>query len=270
MRTERNRRLEQVVNGLPIVLADSGWASLTDQWQQRAVCSPFSRLYVVLEGQGEVRTAEGSIPLQKDHAYLVPHGLVFDYSCDEYLLKLYFHIHLPLPDGFDLFARTGRCLTLPLAPGAANRLAACYRGERLTDAYYVNGQLYGLVSRFIEAAGLADEPARTYSETLSRLFPIIQQQLSSTLTVRALATRLSLSESTLARRFKEETGMTLGHYLDQMLLQRAQQLLLTTGDPIGQIAEALGFCDQFYFSRYFKQHMQETPSAYRRRLKALA
>lgn len=75
-----------------------------------------------------------------------------------------------------------------------------------------------------------------------------------------------MSPSTLAKRFKAETGTTLGRYLDGLLLQKAQQKLLSTDEPIGRIAEALGFCDQFYFSRYFKQRRQETPSRYRQRL----
>jgi AraC-like DNA-binding protein len=61
--------------------------------------------------------------------------------------------------------------------------------------------------------------------------------------------------------------MTLGRYMDDLLLQRAQQMLLSSEESISRIAEQLGFCDQFYFSRYFRQRLQETPSQYRRRLR---
>ena len=36
---------------------------------------------------------------------------------------------------------------------------------------------------------------------------------------------------------------------------------------IAEIAEQLDFCDQFYFSRFFRQRQGETPSRYRRALK---
>ena len=32
-----------------------------------------------------------------------------------------------------------------------------------------------------------------------------------------------------------------------------------------EIAEELGYCDQFYFCRYFKERQGMTPSAYRQR-----
>ena len=55
-------------------------------------------------------------------------------------------------------------------------------------------------------------------------------------------------------------------YLDSMLMQRARELLLTD-QSIAEIAEQLDFCDQFYFSRFFRQRQGETPSRYRRALK---
>ena len=89
------------------------------------------------------------------------------------------------------------------------------------------------------------------------------------MTVRSLAQALNMSESTLTKRFRAEVGVPLGGYIDDMLLQRARQLLLGTDLTIGQIAEQLCFCDQFYFSRYFRQRQGLTPSEYRRAQKHL-
>ena len=79
---------------------------------------------------------------------------------------------------------------------------------------------------------------------------------------------MTYSVSTLTKRFHAEMEMPLGQYIDAMVFQKAQQLLLFTDLPVAQIAEQLEFCDQAYFSRSFKLHQHETPSQYRRRLKA--
>ena len=74
-----------------------------------------------------------------------------------------------------------------------------------------------------------------------------------------LAKELRLSPSTLTKKFRAEVGSPLGTYIDTMLFRKCMHLLLSTDLPIGKIAEELEFCDQFYFSRFFKQHYGEAP-----------
>ena len=46
-------------------------------------------------------------------------------------------------------------------------------------------------------------------------------------------------------------------------MDRARQLLAMGVLSVGEIAEQLGFGDQFYFCKYFKQRQGMTPSAYK-------
>ena len=65
--------------------------------------------------------------------------------------------------------------------------------------------------------------------------------------VRSLADRLHVSESTLSKRFRAETGMSPGVYLEQLVIQKACRLLIEEDKSMAQIAEELDFSDQFYF-----------------------
>ena len=48
----------------------------------------------------------------------------------------------------------------------------------------------------------------------------------------------------------------------------ASRLLRFTDNSVNEIAFATGFDDQLYFSRAFKRHRGEAPSAYRERIRA--
>lgn len=266
----RNQAASRMFNNLRLEIIESGYARLDSVWCYHGVCSPFSRLYIVRAGDGVVQAADGqTTPLLPGRAYLLPAALTIDHWCDTYLEKLYFHLNLIMNDGCDLFARHGRLIELPVGSEEVDRLAALYRSERPEDLSVLQAEVYVLLARMIDRESIAGLAAKSYSPVIARLFTLIQRDLSSKMTVRTLAQALSMSESTLTKRFRAEVGVPLGGYIDDMLLQRARQLLLGTDLTIGQISEQLRFCDQFYFSRYFRQRQGVTPSEYRRAQKHL-
>ncbi|MDQ0915969.1 helix-turn-helix domain-containing protein [Paenibacillus sp. V4I5] len=84
------------------------------------------------------------------------------------------------------------------------------------------------------------------------------------LSLQALAVTLGIGASQLTRRFQAAYGMSPIRYATKVRLSRARLLLAETPDTLDAIAEQCGFQNAFYFSRVFSQHMQISPSAYRR------
>lgn len=66
----------------------------------------------------------------------------------------------------------------------------------------------------------------------------------------------------LARKVKQETRHTLFEYVKAQRIARAKPLLRRGTLTIGEIAVRVGFNDQGYFSRCFKQLVHMTPTAY--------
>jgi AraC-like DNA-binding protein len=64
---------------------------------------------------------------------------------------------------------------------------------------------------------------------------------------------------------KGYTGMPLHRYLNHVRVSHALDLLTDGDKPLAQIASDCGFCDIYYFSRYFKQSVGVSPAEYRRR-----
>lgn len=87
-------------------------------------------------------------------------------------------------------------------------------------------------------------------------------QVADTKTV---ASSLFISKSYLCRRFKGETGLTIGQFITKERIRIAQRLLMTTSDRVGSIALKLGFNSSAHFSRVFRKETALSPSEFRSR-----
>ncbi len=82
-----------------------------------------------------------------------------------------------------------------------------------------------------------------------------------------IADSLFMSKNTLAKNFRREVGIPIGKYIDKQVFFEAEILLTKSPMSVKEISGALGFCDQFYFSRRFRQLFEETSLAYRKRVR---
>jgi len=81
------------------------------------------------------------------------------------------------------------------------------------------------------------------------------------LRIKQLAEQVSLSLSHFCRAFKESFGTTPYTHIIRLRLELAQQLMVTTRDPLSHIALRCGLADQAHLSKLFRRWMGETPSA---------
>ena len=72
-----------------------------------------------------------------------------------------------------------------------------------------------------------------------------------------------LSVSRLAHVFKEQMGITLIDYLTSVRIERAKQLLLATEQNCTEICFQVGYNNQSYFTRTFKELVGMTPRHFR-------
>jgi len=80
----------------------------------------------------------------------------------------------------------------------------------------------------------------------------------------AIARSLSLSYETFRKEFARQTGQSPGQYRLNRLIGQARLLISERGLSNKQVAETLGFCDEFHFSRRFRQVTGQSPRAFRR------
>lgn len=104
---------------------------------------------------------------------------------------------------------------------------------------------------------------RRSPKTTAPALRLIAERHTEKLTVRQLATSCSMTAVTFARRFKQETGMTVASFLCAYRLACARELLNRTDMAIKEVAVRAGFEDNAYFCRVFKRSQGMTPRAYR-------
>ncbi len=82
-----------------------------------------------------------------------------------------------------------------------------------------------------------------------------------------VAREVGLSYETFRKRFVQLGGESPGQYQRRRRLDWARAAIYQGDRSMKQIADELGFCDVFHFSKAFKQVVGTTPSEYRRRVR---
>jgi len=81
--------------------------------------------------------------------------------------------------------------------------------------------------------------------------------------VQFYADALFVTPKHLSKTVKDLTGRTCGEFIDEMVITEAKILLNDLNLSIGNVADELHFSDQFFFSKYFKQHTGLNPTEYK-------
>lgn len=106
------------------------------------------------------------------------------------------------------------------------------------------------------------------SGTAGRMAAFVSERAADDIRVEDVARHVHLHPQYAMTLFRRALGITVGEYLVQCRVARAQRLLLTTALPIAEVGFAAGFRSQSQFYARFRERCGEPPAAYRRRLAA--
>ena len=84
------------------------------------------------------------------------------------------------------------------------------------------------------------------------------------LTLQALAARLNYSLPYVSKRFKEDTGVSFVHYLQNYRVMQGCRLLASSRRTLSEITEMVGYKDVKFFSSLIKRMTGLSPSDFRR------
>lgn len=99
---------------------------------------------------------------------------------------------------------------------------------------------------------------------IKRAIDYIHEQFAEELTLDQMAVVSGLSKFHFIRLFREHVGMTPSHYLNQVRIEKAEQLLKQSAFDVTMIAYEVGFGSLNTFERLFKKKHGMSASEYRK------
>lgn len=99
------------------------------------------------------------------------------------------------------------------------------------------------------------------------LMNYLKEHYTEKITSRLLEKEFHHNFDYMNRKFKHSTGYTIFTFLEQYRIKKAKNLLASKQFTITEIAEQLGYCNGFYFSKQFKKYEHVSPREYQQSLK---
>ena len=112
---------------------------------------------------------------------------------------------------------------------------------------------------------LKDTSSNKYRQEILDVIEYIEQNLNRRLTLHTIAEDLCMSESSLSRMFKNETGKNLNYFINEQKMKKAMDILTNEPGRIKDVAMAVGMDDQLYFNKVFKKFYNVSPSEIRKK-----
>ncbi|WP_238178001.1 helix-turn-helix domain-containing protein [Paenibacillus contaminans] len=100
-------------------------------------------------------------------------------------------------------------------------------------------------------------------QEVQRSVDYVKEHYDQPITIEQLAAMTATSRWRYTQVFKEMTGQIPIDFLNTVRIDKAQQLLMMTRDKLYDIAQAVGYSNEYYFNRKFKQTVGVTPGQYR-------
>ena len=277
------------IESLNLQMLNVGLARHNGDWNWQQVNSPFTRIYLVTEGEARLHLPSKTVELRAGRLYIVPAYTVHSYECQGVFVHYYLHVYegyknetnvfetfdfpVEVEAGetdyllFDEMCRSYPEASLPESnPQAYDNTtsftdyAKRYNALSIGQKMRLRGTMLMLFSKFMQ---LATPRVWTSDERMTRVLAYIQKHLYDNIDVRALADIACVNGCYLIRLFKREVGLSPLRYINQKKVEKAQLLLLTADMPVKEIAYELGFFDLSYFIRLFKKKVGVTPQEYR-------
>lgn len=235
-----------------------------------------SSLLVVTRGSGRIDMAGTGFRLERGKCYGMPPGTVSAIVSGDAGLCCYQLAFAALrADGADSendppaagepFPCRGEILCHPFSQ-CIEHVEAIYRWRHDSDetAVFDNHIRFQQLLRFLLGQNQATTDGTSQADTVRKSILHIEQHYTERLTVEQLADQAAVARWKYTSLFKKMTGLTPLDYVNKIRIDRAKHLLVTTNDRLYEIGQHVGFNNEYYFSRRFRQEVGVSPGHYRR------
>jgi AraC-like DNA-binding protein len=253
-----------------LLVTDAGYfPRAANHGRRRPAGAPEAIVIVCVDGYGRCESLGRSTVVGPGQAIVLPPGRPHVYIADPERPWTIWWLHAAgtqVAELLSVIAPDGREALVELhdayrAVATIDDAIACFeRDETLPSLISAAGAGWSLLAQ-LAADVVAGGPQRT--EPVRQAQDYLRRNFAKPLSVAELARTAGLSPSHFSALFRAATGGGVVEYTKRLRMARARELLITSSRDIGDIAEAVGYTDAFYFSRQFRTVHGCTPTAYR-------
>ena len=281
------------IESLNFQMLNVGYSRHNGDWNWENVESPFTRVFLVTEGEAKLYLPDAAIDLQPGHMYIIPAHTAHSYECKSEFCHYYLHFYEGFKKETDIFdfyefplevkaealdevLFKNMCTKHPEAElPASDPSSYDYMGKfidyvrrynelSLDAKMELRGSILLLFSRFVK---MATPKVWTKDKRLAEVLKYVHNHIYEDVNIDSLASIACVTKSHFTRLFVNTFGMPPLQFINRKKMDKAELLLITENLPIKEIAYILGYSDHSYFIRLFKKTTGITPMAYRKNMR---
>ena len=216
---------------------------------------------LILKYEGETIYTQGERQIRSDaaHAILIPAGCSYEWHCTKagHFIAMEFEsplsaqtiFSLPLPKGDRTLSLLQELEYKRLSPSAFGDM------ESIRDAYAILLRLLGAQAAYMP------------SDKSTRIAPAVEyitRNYFRPLCNEELAAMTGMSCVYFRKLFTRLMGQAPMSYVHTLRIQKAKDMLRSDFVTVAEVAEAVGYCNVYHFSKMFKQQTGLSPGQYSR------
>ncbi|WPJ95625.1 AraC family transcriptional regulator [Coraliomargarita algicola] len=240
-----------------------------EHWEWRTSGDGHYNFWMALSGEGYLRC--------ETQTFRIFPGAFFIFSPQQKISAAHYsgaritrfsaHFH-PIQNG----QRITHIKDFPLLGGEVHSLSLAQRqidvimriALRRDDDAVLAQKLHEFIAQCTGQTGIIAEGA--LNERISEALRIFREAPASVESITQVAQQLGVSRSHFDREFTQQIGQAPKQFLINCKMIEARRYLESSHLRVGEIAEALGYKDIYFFSRQFKQLVGKSPMQYRKEL----
>ncbi|RJX41734.1 helix-turn-helix domain-containing protein [Paenibacillus pinisoli] len=266
---------EWVESGFPLIAA-AGMKSVygTSNLPIYLINEPYTALLALASGRGSLSVDGEARELSQGDMALIPSGLEASLTADRLQP---FHVYVLLltapqathGDKRQAAMRKSELLSgehieiLPSEPAIMAKLEELYvhrvptqEWRHLRNQISLQEIMLYVLERLKRQGEQAEQPS------MERSIVHLENYFHNKVSRDDLAAIAGVSRSHYSSMFKQLTGYSPSEYLTRIRVNRAIELLIEDAGTLREIAHRVGYRDEFYLSRRFKQHTGVSPTAF--------
>lgn len=281
---------EEIGESIIFRLKNLAYLRFDQRGEYTNIISPFSRIYLITEGQGYLTIGHDQIKLEPGYIYLIPSYTSCSYVFEQGLCHYYIHVNEIMQNGlnlFNLYKVKNKIIASDITRKLFERLLTIIPDLQLPHmdpkVYqakpWINQKVqYKTINQHLESIGIIRmifsaflEPEQISINTtnllrhnMNQILLHIQDNLKNNISMEELAEMACISKDHFTRVFKALVGIPPCEFVIRKRIEKAKFLLLTTDMTPERIITETNFKNISYFSRMFKKYTNHTPTYFRK------